>query len=447
MSLYVWILSNALLGERVQPWRRDDLISAWQLAPEYFVRERIKNSVFNYYNPHTGAYFRGEEQPMVEVVQGIPKEYVFDFKAIHAKYPGPTFLTKIYTWEPGDDLLQFVSAATNPETEDIYALLFVINFVRPKHYSWELVHVLAEMSINLGGFVLCEYDDIDYFLLQTSYPPFLGEDVSRNPLLRKYEDLWFRFFWMDFEEPFFYYRGDEEYEYDEDIEEDEDDGFVPVDPIWPPNFISPDQGETVEHLAKRILDYLFKWKRWPENIGSFPTAEGSSDYQLYYLWWRYMWRYPQSAQVVTPSRYHPAPVVPLALTEKETAGNQGGYGTRYIFDTSAPRPPGAALWGALCEGDQERVFIPSWVHFVVQSDRYTVVSTEYETSYATFQPQIDWIPLPDFIEAMGENLTRSEHGWLCEMSSAREVFAQYDAGLTLHPLAPGSLFIGWDSEE
>jgi len=422
MSSDVMLFSNSVIDSAVSPWKLDDFVALWGPRPPFTVIKSEDEEIpFDYHNAHTGAYFWGQIWPVRWVIRGIPQEYLWEYQA------------HTCSGEFDDDIWQLVGPLTVRDEDSIDAVMFTINFARPYHYYWEWTHVMARICIELGGFMLPEGEDAAFSAMGVSYPPFLGEDIRRNPLLQKYEDLWFRFFPGEIRESLL--EGEHPdlisgpFEFAEDV----------------PQIVRPRKGEGVEHLARRILSRVFSNKLWPESIGSFPLADQLSSYKSYYLWWRYMWQYPESAQAFAPPTVHTAPVVPIWPPEEGEEFEEGEMdewrlrSERFIYGGS--RAYEDAFWGALCETEDEWVFIPSWVEYVALSDPYTVRETEDDEPYTEFHLQSYWLPIKEFLNLVGAGARKEEHGWVCKTSAAHRAFEQADAMFVLLPIPPGEVFI------
>ncbi len=161
--------------------------------------------------------------------------------------------------------------------------------------------------------------------------------------------------------------------------------------------VCPSPHESVTEMARRLLSHFAHVRNveWPTE-GNWENTH-QTPFDRYSLWWRYMFRYPQSARHNIPERYHPLLVEPVHRVDKG----------RRVWDQPT-------YFLALWETNYERVFIPAWVHYVAFTPPHEInMINEYWPILQCDIPPFAY-DVHELIQALGPKASRIQGGWLCE---------------------------------
>lgn len=411
MSTEITLIPLEMLEGIKRTWTYEELLSVWKPSPPFYVDEISDNTLYlRYYNPHTGAYFSAYPASLMVVAHGL--------------IPGYSIYYSI--WSDELEALKDVEGLWCSErpvfTEgEMDALALHVNFLRPRHFYWEVAHVIARLSGQMQALV-AEEEDVDYFVTGLYIPPRITPAMKEYPLLKKVVNKVVK-------------------ELCPPLHADE--CFIPF--VRDPKFIVPEPHEELEQRAARVMIYT-RLTEWPDERDLKSQEKRSRLFSRYFFWWRYMFNYPASALSHTPSQeYYPTPVVPAQITEEEKAVDWRMFGETFVpgIGVNGGTFCSHAYWVALWEEEQKAIFIPWWVQFVVAVDRYRLMRDEGSYHYPKFKTKSSHYPIEAFIDALGKHAERIEEGWLCERPDNElwNQILQETASLTMSTIAPGKLFI------
>lgn len=255
------------------------------------------------------------------------------------------------------------------------------------HFAWETAFVLAELAHRLQGCILIG-ETADEYETYVFHPPVPDAPLEKSTLAHLVRKI-----------PFSVYN----YTY------------PLAHASWMPPIratVCPLPSEGIEEMARRILSYFSRMieVEWPVS-GNWENTH-QTPFDRYSLWWRYMFRYPESARHNIPEDYYPLLVVPVRRVEEGTILWDMETGML----VTQPRWDQSVYFAALWETNYKRVFIPAWVHYVAFTPRHQVHIVEGDNPVLQCRIPPFAYNVHELVQALRPKALRIQGGWLCERS-------------------------------